>query len=181
MIERDEGDPNFSIRLGQRLRAVRKQKNLSLHAVESRTDGEFRASVLGAYERGERAISVLRLQRLAAVYEVSVDQMLPGTQDAAVTLDLRETAVAGAPPSWPVAGDEGPPVVIDIAGLERLPAEERELIGRYVGMIQVKRQDFTSPRLAIRRDDLRALAFLFETTPPIMRRRLDQLGVSVNA
>ncbi|MDP1794052.1 MAG: transcriptional regulator, partial [Acidimicrobiales bacterium] len=60
-------------------------------------------------------------------------------------------------------------------------AEERELIGRYVGMIQVKRQDFTSRRLAIRRDDLRALAFLFETTPAIMRRRLDQLGVSVRA
>ena len=96
------------------------------------------------------------------------------------TLDLREGA-AGAPPSWPVAGDEGPPVVIDLAGLERLPAEERELIGRYVGMIQVKRNDFTSRRLAIRRDDLRALAFLFETTPAIMRRRLDQLGVSVRA
>lgn len=181
MSDRDESDPNFSLRLGQRLRAVRKQKNLSLHAVEAQTQGEFRASVLGAYERGERAISVLRLQRLAAVYEVSVDQLLPGTHDVATTLDLRETAVGGAPPSWPVAGDEGPPVVIDLVGLERLPAEERELIGRYVGMIQVKRQDFTSPRLAIRRDDLRALAFLFETTPAIMRRRLDQLGVSIRA
>lgn len=181
MIERDEGDPNYSIRLGQRLRAIRKQKNFSLHAVEANTDGEFRASVLGAYERGERAISVLRLQRLAAVYNVSVDQLLPGTHDPASTLDLRETAVGGAPPSWPVAGEDGPPVVIDLAGLEQLPPEERELIGRYVGMIQVKRQDFTSPRLAIRRDDLRALSFLFETTPATMRRRLDQLGVSVRA
>ncbi len=159
---------------------MRKQRSLSLHAVEAKSGGEFRASVLGAYERGERAISVARLQRLAALYEVSVDQVLPSAPDGPVTLDLREGA-AGAPPSWPVAGDEGPPVVIDLAGLERLPSEERELIGRYVGMIQVKRQDFTSPRLAIRRDDLRALAFLFETTPAIMRRRLDQLGVSVRA
>ena len=181
MIERDEGDPDFGIRLGQRLRRVRKQKNLSLHAVEARTDGEFRASVLGAYERGERAISVLRLQRLAAVYEISVDRLLPMSADAGTTLDLRETAVVGAPPSWPVAGDDGPPVIIDLDGLERLPAEERELIGRYIGMIQVKRQDFITRRFAIRRDDLRALAFLFETTPAIMRRRLDQLGVSVGA
>jgi transcriptional regulator with XRE-family HTH domain len=153
---------------------------LSLHAVEARSDGEFRASVLGAYERGERAISVARLQRLAALYDVSADHLLPGHSETGVTLDLRE-GVAGAPPSWPVASDDGPPVVIDLDGLDRLPADERELIGRYVGMIQVKRQDFSSRRIAIRRDDLRALAFLFETTPAIMRRRLDQLGVSVRA
>jgi transcriptional regulator with XRE-family HTH domain len=176
----DEHDATYSLRVGQRLRTVRKQRNLSLHAVESRSEGEFRASVLGAYERGERAISVARLQRLAALYDVSVDHLLPGHGDTALTLDLREGA-AGAPPSWPVANDDGPPVVIDLDGLDRLPADERELIGRYVGMIQVKRQDFSSRRIAIRRDDLRALAFLFDTTPPIMRRRLDQLGVSVRA
>jgi transcriptional regulator with XRE-family HTH domain len=180
VVDDETEDVAYSNLVGQRLRAVRKQRSLSLQAVEARSDGEFRASVLGAYERGERAISVARLQRLAALYEVSVDFLLPGHNDA-LTLDLRETAVAGAPPSWPVAGDEGPPVIIDLNGLERLPADERELIGRYVGMIQVKRQDFTSRRLAIRRDDLRALAFLFETTPAIMRRRLDQLGVSVRA
>ena len=177
----DEQDANYSLRVGQRLRAVRKQRNLSLHAVEERSEGEFRASVLGAYERGERAISVGRMQRLATLYDVSVDALLPGHGDAAMTLDLREGAVVGAPPSWPVAGDDTPPVVIDLDGLDRLPADERELIGRYVGMIQVKRQDFVSRRIAIRRDDLRALAFLFETTPAMMRRRLDQLGVSVRA
>jgi transcriptional regulator with XRE-family HTH domain len=177
----DQQDASYSIRVGQQLRTVRKKRNMSLHAVESRSGGEFRASVLGAYERGERAISVARLQRLAALYEVSADHLLPGGgRDTTVTLDLREGA-AGAPPSWPVANDEGPPVVIDLDGLERLPLEERELIGRYVGMIQVKRQDFVSRRVAIRRDDLRALAFLFDTTPAIMRRRLDQLGVSVRA
>jgi transcriptional regulator with XRE-family HTH domain len=180
VVDDENEDVAYSLQVGNRLREVRKQRSLSLQAVESRSDGEFRASVLGAYERGERAISVARLQRLAALYEVSVDFLLPTHGDAR-TLDLRETAVAGAPPSWPVAGEDGPPVVIDLDGLERLPADERELIGRYVGMIQVKRQDFTSRRIAIRRDDLRALAFLFETTPAIMRRRLDQLGVSVRA
>ena len=179
-MDDDQNDSSYGIRVGERLRAVRKQRNLSLHAVEARSSGEFRASVLGAYERGERAISVSRLQGLAALYDVSVDSLLPGPGDAAVTLDLREGAT-GAPPSWPVTTDEGPPVTIDLDGLERLPAEEKEIIGRYVGMIQVKRNDFTSRRIKIRRDDLRALAFLFETTPAIMRRRLDQLGVSVRA
>src|SRR5580658_8194317 len=70
--------------VGSRLRAVRKQMRLSLQAVEAMSDQEFKASVLGAYERGERAISVPRLQRLAKLYDVPVDQLLP-PDDVAVT------------------------------------------------------------------------------------------------
>src|SRR5580700_12008047 len=63
--------------VGARLRVVRKQMRLSLQAVEAMSEQEFKASVLGAYERGERAISVPRLQRLAQLYDVPVDQLLP--------------------------------------------------------------------------------------------------------
>src|SRR5215475_4486191 len=64
-------------RVGERLRAIRRQKGLSLHDVEARSNLEFKASVLGAYERGERAISVPRLLRLSEIYEVPSDQLLP--------------------------------------------------------------------------------------------------------
>src|SRR3954469_11335074 len=77
--------------VGDRLRAIRRQKGLSLHDVEARSDQEFKASVLGAYERGERAISVPRLLRLAELYRVPPDQLLPrapGAHD--VEIDLTE-------------------------------------------------------------------------------------------
>jgi len=67
----------YAQKVGERLRAVRKQKRLSLQAVEAESGFEFKASVLGAYERGERTISVPRLQRLARFYNVPVDQLLP--------------------------------------------------------------------------------------------------------
>jgi transcriptional regulator with XRE-family HTH domain len=70
--------------VGSRLRAMRKQMRLSLQAVEAMSEQEFKASVLGAYERGERAISVPRLQRLAKLYDVPVDQLLP-PDDATMT------------------------------------------------------------------------------------------------
>src|SRR3954467_2045887 len=72
---------NYAQRVGERLRSVRKQKRLSLQAVEASSRQEFKASVLGAYERGERAISVPRLQRLAKFYAVPVDQLLPQDTD----------------------------------------------------------------------------------------------------
>src|ERR1700704_5439521 len=84
----------YAERVGERLRAVRKQKRLSLQAVESGSHQEFKASVLGAYERGERAISVPRLQRLARFYSVPVDQLLPREDGDTATgdvLDLTES------------------------------------------------------------------------------------------
>src|SRR5687767_7371354 len=78
------GDPaiaaaerSFAERLGQRLRWVRQQRKLSLRTVARLSGDEFRISVLGAYERGHRMISVTRLQRLAELYGVSVDHLLP--------------------------------------------------------------------------------------------------------
>jgi transcriptional regulator with XRE-family HTH domain len=165
---------DYAWRVGERLRNVRKQQRLSLQAVEGSSQQEFKASVLGAYERGERAISVPRLQRLARFYNVPVDQLLPGN--------------GGPEPSWPKPeidlrdshghGDrDDDRVTIDLTQLEATPAPERTMLSRYLGMIQLQRQDFNGRVLTIRREDLRALACLFETNPDNMQRRLDDLGL----
>ena len=73
----EASDGDYSIRLGERIRVIRRQKRLSLQDVEARSEAEFKASVLGAYERGERAVSVPRLHRLAEFYDVPVNQLLP--------------------------------------------------------------------------------------------------------
>jgi transcriptional regulator with XRE-family HTH domain len=62
--------------LGERLRAARRNTGLSLLDVQAKTSGEFRAGALSSYERGERAISALRLIRLAAVYGVPAETLL---------------------------------------------------------------------------------------------------------
>ena len=178
---------DYSRRVGERLRAVRKQKRLSLQAVELASKQEFKASVLGAYERGERAISVPRLQRLAMFYQVPVDQLLPkeappttggggGTDE---TIDLRTLPPLGngAPEKRPQAAAAGNGVTIDLARLQQASGPERELLRRYLGMIQVRRGDFNGRMLTIREEDLRALACLFDTSPEHLRRRFDNLGL----
>ena len=174
---------NYAQRVGERLRSVRKQKRLSLQAVEAASQQEFKASVLGAYERGERAISVPRLQRLARFYSVPVDQLLPRD----LGLDPAWGGISGGPEEIDLAAAEQAErraaterderVTIDLTKLETLSAPERDLLGRYLGMIQVQRQDFNGRVLTIRSEDLRAIACLFETSADTMRRRLDELGV----
>src|SRR5256714_6587450 len=106
---------NYAQRVGERLRSVRKQKRLSLQAVEAASRQEFKASVLGAYERGERAISVPRLQRLARFYSVPVDQLLPREEGegAADVVDLTESGVRDLRVS----------ITIDLARLRDLDSE----------------------------------------------------------
>jgi transcriptional regulator with XRE-family HTH domain len=159
---------SYARRVGERLRSVRKQQHLSLQAVEASSEEEFKASVLGAYERGERAISVPRLQRLAKFYNVPVDQLLPRD--------------GGVETSWPgtsngiEAEDEGK-VTIDLTRLDSTGGPELEMLVRYLGMIQVQRQDFNGRVLTIRSDDLRVIACLFDGRPEQMRKRLAELGV----
>ena len=165
----EEMTGSYARKVGERLRKVRKQQRLSLQAVEASSNEEFKASVLGAYERGERAISVPRLQRLARLYNVPVDQLLP--RDSA-----SDNGWDGEAPQDPEDADERK-VTIDLTRLEEAPVPDRDLLGRYLGMIQVQRQDFNGRVLTIREEDLRAIAVLLDTKPELMRRRLEDMGL----
>ena len=155
---------DYAARVGERLRSIRLQKRLSLHDVEDASAKEFKASVLGAYERGERSISVPRLQRLAQFYGVPVDRLLPQQEDEVVSLD------SSAP-----SADRG--IRIDLTKLEGVDAPEIPVIGRYVTMIQMARGDFNGKILTVRGDDVRALAAVLDTTPDVLATRLDSLGL----
>src|SRR5881275_3590820 len=63
--------------LGTRLRAIRMQQHRSLHGVERKSGGKWKAVVVGSYERGDRAVSVQRLADLADFYGVPVSDLLP--------------------------------------------------------------------------------------------------------
>jgi transcriptional regulator with XRE-family HTH domain len=170
-VNEDEHAQVYGRRVGERLRAIRRQKRLSLQDVEATSRLEFKASVLGAYERGERAISVPRLQRLARFYNVPVDQLLPpdegpGFEMAVGAIDLTDKSHA---PEKPIA--------IDLTRLEALEGQEASMLTRYLQMIQVQRQDFNGRVLTIRGDDLRAIACILDTSAEQTPRRLDDLGL----
>jgi transcriptional regulator with XRE-family HTH domain len=151
--------------VGERLRAIRRQKGLSLHDVEARSNQEFKASVLGAYERGERAISVPRLLRLAELYRVPADQLLPrSAQDA--DIDLTDAGIAST---------EG--FTIDLVRLHEIEDDDAAVIARYAATIQLQRQDFNGQMLTIRNDDLRVLAAVMGHSPEELGTRLDSLGL----
>jgi transcriptional regulator with XRE-family HTH domain len=169
----EEQPTGYGRKVGERLRAIRRQKRLSLQDVEAASLQEFKASVLGAYERGERAISVPRLQRLARFYAVPVDQLLPRNLDGSgpSVVDLTEGVTPGA--------EARGKVTIDLNRLRQRNDDTAGMLVRYLQMIQVQRQDFNGRMLTIRRDDLRAVACILDTTVEQAVDRLDDLGLSL--
>jgi transcriptional regulator with XRE-family HTH domain len=159
---------SYAEQVGERLRNIRLQKGRSLHDVEERSGKEFKASVLGAYERGERSISVPRLQRLASFYGVPVDHLLPK-----LAPDANEAAAAAAG----AAGGADEAVCIDLEALEARSEPEARTLNRYLSLIQTQRGDFNGKVLTIRRDDVRLLAAIFDQSPGGLIERLDDLGL----
>lgn len=139
--------------LGRRLRAVREQQGLTLRAAAERSDGLLAASLLGAYERGERAVSAPRLAELAELYGVPVHALLP---EPPIEIDLR---------------DEIPRVVIDLAQLDA-DSPEMVAVRRYVGRIRRLRHD-PSTRITIRHDDVELLASLLDVDMDLLIEELD--------
>ena len=155
---------------------MRRQKRLSLQAVEKASSLEFKASVLGAYER---ASGRSRSRGCSA---------WPGCTACRWTSCCRPTgasrraraAGAGLPHANGERPDpEGKPfkVVVDLLRLSEVQGPERELLRRFLASVQVQRQDFNGEVLTIRSEDLRVMASMLGQSLATLLKRLEELGV----
>ena len=155
--------PAYSELVGEKLRNIRLQKGLSLHDVEVASGKKFKASALGAYERGERTISVSRLHGLARFYGVPVDQLLPR--------DPEDEDSATPVPS------QAEKIRIDLTRLGNVESPESSILQRYLNMVQVRRGDFNGKVLTIRKDDLSTIASVLDISPESLMTKIDDLGL----
>jgi transcriptional regulator with XRE-family HTH domain len=124
------------------LRAIRKQKRMTLKDVEIASGGLWKAVVIGSYERCDRALSLKKAINLAAFYQMPLDQLLglesrENTRVARkITLDLRrvrEHSSTGA---------------------------NFALLGTFTNLLCAKRRDWNGEVLSLRDSDLTILALL---------------------
>ncbi|MEA2477384.1 MAG: hypothetical protein QOC87_1583 [Actinomycetota bacterium] len=154
---------DYSKALGDRLRKIRTQKGMSLQDVQHASDGRWKAAVVGAYERGDRNVTVARLAELADFYGVPTSEILPdGAASAGATEQRRR-------------------VVLNLEGLDQVPATDRDPLSRFTTAIQIQRGDYNGRVLTIREDDLMALALLYQTTAEELSRRLNDWGLLVSS
>lgn len=151
-------DRNHALAIGARLRRVRHQQDLSLADVQARSKGRWKAVVVGAYERGDRSVTVERLEQLASFYDVPLADLLPDPQ-------LTRAMAAGR-------------ITLDLARLDEATARpELTTLARYAGHVARKRGDHNGRVLTLRTGDLETVALVVERSPAELRDLLEQEGV----
>jgi transcriptional regulator with XRE-family HTH domain len=151
---------DYTKALGARLRAIRAQQGLSLHGVEEKSRGRWKAVVVGSYERGDRNVTVEKLAELAEFYGIPASELLPAAR------------ATPAPPR-----DTLPRLVIDLERLARVAPDEGAALSRYAATIQSQRGDYNGRVLSIRQEDLRSLAVIYDDTPGRLTEQLIEWGV----
>jgi hypothetical protein len=99
------------------------------------------------------------LHQIANLYSVPVNQLLP------------EDVEGVGEPALP------PKLAIDLTQLQGLPERQSSILSRHVTRLQQQRQDYNTPVVTFRNDDLEQLAAAYKTTPEMLRRSLHEWGV----
>ena len=150
-------------RIGGRLRRIRHQQDLSLADVEELSEGRWKAVVVGAYERGDRAVSVARLAALAEFYGVPLADILPGAEVEGPTEDGSHK------------------VVLDLTALSGTQAEEIAAVARFAEQVQRRRGDHNGRMLSLRAHDVDLLALAVGTSSDDLLTRLRDHGALLGA
>ncbi|HUW78144.1 MAG TPA: helix-turn-helix transcriptional regulator [Candidatus Nanopelagicaceae bacterium] len=148
--------------VGARLRTIRLQQGMTLLELEARSEGRWKAVVVGSYERGDRAISANKLMALAEFY---------GVPAAALISDF------GAMAGIPSKSSGVVRTLVDLPALRICPSEITGTMKRLVGALERARNDWNGQVLSLRRTDLTLLAMLADYPPSAYAQRCVELGV----
>ena len=150
-------------RIGVRLRSIRQQKQLSLSDVERISGGDLGTSTIGAYERGDRTITVHRLERLAGFYGVPIEQLLPQpVGHSAIT--TRTSPIADV-------------LTINIPAVANLSGAKAAALLRFIDLVRERRTDPHPDLITLRGADSVVIAAIFDVDIDKVTTRLEALGV----
>ncbi len=150
---------DYARALGARLRSIRQQQGLSLQGVEEKSEGRWKAVVVGSYERGDRAVTVQRLSELAQFYGIPMSELLPGANQ------------------FGAAREAPPKLVLDLELLHGVDSSESAPLTRFASTVQAQRGDYNGKVLSIRQGDLLTLAVIYDESPSQLAERLLNWGV----
>jgi transcriptional regulator with XRE-family HTH domain len=116
----------------ERLRVIRKSKGWSLQDVELRSNGKWKAVVIGSYERGDRAISLKKAISLMEFYQVQISELFP---EVAPIVSIRS-------------------LTLDLVRVSTGTDSKNEQIKRFTRLVSDRRKDWNGQLLTIRANDL---------------------------
>lgn len=135
-----------SARIRERIRELRRERGLTLLAFEKRSGGRIRAVVLGAYERGDRSMTLEKIIEIASVLDVGLSHLVEST----------------LPMGLPSHGQTRH--IYDLVKLRALEeSDEKQVLSRYIARVAQQRRDWAGQIISLRSDDIEALSRVIDS------------------
>lgn len=138
--------------VGQKLREIRKNRGYSLKDVEAKSKNRFKTATLGAYERGQRNVSISHIWELAQFYDVSPDELMYVEKEPLARRKQRSLRIT-----------------TDFTEVDE------NLLHTYLKFVDIKRKEFDWKVHSLRKDDIFSLAHVLNVTPDVIGEKLDQI------
>lgn len=124
------------------IKGVRRTKGMTLKEVEEKSNGVWKAVVIGSYERCDRALSVKKAINLANFYQVPLDELLG--------LNINTKSPTREK------------ITLDIRATNNQNSNESEIhsIRNFATLICARRRDWNGEVLSIRNSDLATIGLL---------------------
>jgi transcriptional regulator with XRE-family HTH domain len=129
----------FAQLVGEVLRDARNERGLTLRQVWEHSQGRFKPSVVGGYERGERSISLVRFCTLAQFYGIPPDRLFARALERLEPRARRE-------------------MVLDLGRLQGMAEDPAEAVTKFVRQVKRERGDPAEDVITLRSGDLEAVA-----------------------
>jgi transcriptional regulator with XRE-family HTH domain len=145
--------------LAASIRRIRKSRGWTLKEVEEKSNGKWKAVVIGSYERCDRALSLNKAIALAAFYKVPLEELLGITPP---TQALNER------------------ITFDIRRVKDSREESLKALQRFITTVCGARRDWNGELLSVRSSDTLALSAAIHMPPAQLKDALHAYGLTFN-
>lgn len=162
-----DGGDNCLADICTRLRDSRKRLGLTLNELEKVSGGKWRASIVGAYERGTRRISLESAIELAHFYGVPFDVLVRSPGSSGTESIVRN-------------GD----TVLDLRAISQLVSFDPTFTGivaTYVRSILRSRDDWNGEVLSIRQSDVTSISLVLGLSETSLQKGLQSRNLLFRA
>jgi transcriptional regulator with XRE-family HTH domain len=135
-----------SERIRIRIRQLRRERGLTLRDFEKKSEGRIRAIVMGAYERGDRSMSLGKVIEIAEVFGIEVSHLI------------------GSAELTPLSATPLSRYIFDLRVLNSLDGSPQKVILlRYLSRIAELRGDWAGEVISLRQSDIESLSKVIDS------------------
>jgi transcriptional regulator with XRE-family HTH domain len=145
-----------SERIRIRIRQLRRERGLTLRDFEEKSGGRIRAIVMGAYERGDRSMSLGKLIEISKVFGIELSHLI----GSAELTQSSGTQSSGTPTSAAPSSR----YIFDLRVLNSLDeSPQKVILLRYLSRIAEQRGDWGGEVISLRQSDIESLSKVIDS------------------